>query len=65
MIGNPGDREAAANAMFEAAGVQLHHMWYSGDDEVICAVEGTAVAGSVASMVVLASGGFPPSNREN
>ena len=57
MMANPGDREAAANAMFEAAGIKLHHMWYSGDGEVICVVEGTAVAGSVASMVVMASGG--------
>jgi uncharacterized protein with GYD domain len=58
MIANPTDREAAGRVMFEAAGIKLHHMWYSGDGEVICVVEGTAVAGSTASMVVLASGGF-------
>jgi len=58
MIANPSDREAAGRAMFEAAGIKLHHMWYSGDGEIICVVEGNAVAGATASMVVLASGGF-------
>jgi hypothetical protein len=38
--------------------LELHHMWYSGNGEVICVVEGNAVAGSVAGMVVMASGGF-------
>ena len=58
MIANPSDREAAGRAMFEAAGIKLHHMWYSGNGEVICVVEGNAVAGSTAGMVVMASGGF-------
>ena len=58
MIANPSDREAAGRAMFEAAGIKLHHMWYSGNGEVICVVEGHAVAGSTAGMVVMASGGF-------
>ena len=58
MIANPSDREAAGRAMFEAAGIKLHHMWYSGNGEVICVVEGSAVAGSTAGMVVMASGGF-------
>lgn len=58
MIANPSDREAAGRAMFEAAGMKLHHMWYSGDGAVICIVEGNEVAGSAVTMVVLASGGF-------
>jgi uncharacterized protein with GYD domain len=58
MIANPSDREAAGRAMFEAAGIKLHHMWYSGNGEVICIVEGNAVAGSTAGMVTMASGGF-------
>ena len=58
MIANPSDREAAGRAMIEAAGIKLHHMWYSGNGEVICIVEGDAVAGSTVGMVVMASGGF-------
>ena len=58
MVASPSDREAAGRAMFEAAGIELHHMWYSGNGEVICVVEGNAVAGSLAGMVVMASGGF-------
>jgi len=44
--------------MFEAAGIKLHHMRHSGNGGVICVVEGDAVAGPVAGMVVMASGGF-------
>ena len=58
MIANPSDREAAGRAMFEAAGIKLHHMWYSGNGEVICIVEGDAVAGSAAVMVIMATGRF-------
>ncbi len=58
MVASPSDREAAGRAMFEAAGVKLHHMWYSGNGDVFCVVEGTAVAGSTVGMVVMASGGF-------
>ncbi|WP_373187767.1 GYD domain-containing protein [Halopseudomonas sp.] len=58
MISQPADRESAAKAMFDAAGIKLHHMWYSGNGEVICVVEGDAVSGATAGMVVMASGGF-------
>lgn len=58
MTAKPEDREVAAKAMFAAANIKLHHMWYSANGEVICVVEGTAVAGAAVSMVVLASGSF-------
>jgi len=44
--------------MFGAAGMKLQNMWYSGNGEVICIVEGTSVAGAAVGMVVLASGAF-------
>ena len=58
MTAKPEDRETAAKAMFAAAGMKLHNMWYSGNGEVVCILEGTAVAGAAIGMVVLASGGF-------
>ena len=58
MAAKPDDREAAAKALFGAAGMTLQNMWYSGNGEVICILEGTAVAGATVGMVVLASGGF-------
>lgn len=58
MIANPSDREAAGRALYEAAGVKLHHMWYSSNGEVIVIVEGDPVERSMAGMVVMASGGF-------
>ena len=58
LIANPGDRKAAGKTMFEAAGLKLHHMWYSGNGEVIAVVEGNAVAGATVVMVVMASGAF-------
>ena len=58
MTGKPENREAAAKALFDAAGMKLHNMWYSGNGEVICILEGSAVAGATVGMVVLASGGF-------
>ena len=36
MTGKPENREAAAKALFDAAGMKLHNMWYSGNGEVIC-----------------------------
>ena len=41
--------------MFDAADIKLHHMWYSGNGEVICVVEGNAVSGATVGMVVMAS----------
>jgi len=58
MLSKPENREGAAKAMFDAAGIKLQHMWYSGNGEVICVVDGNAVAGATVSMVVLASGAF-------
>ena len=58
MIAKPENRENAARAMFDAAGIKLHHMWYSGSGEVVCVVEGNAVSGATVGMVVMASGGF-------
>lgn len=58
MIANPSDREAAGRVMFEAAGVKLHHMWFSTNGEVITIAEGDPVARSTIGMVVMASGGF-------
>ncbi|HEX9867060.1 MAG TPA: hypothetical protein VGC99_00455 [Candidatus Tectomicrobia bacterium] len=58
MIGKPEDREGIAKAMFDAAGMKLHHIWYSGNGEVICVLEGNAVSGATVGMVVMASGAF-------
>jgi len=58
MLANPGDRSSAAKAMFEAAGIKLHHIWMTGPGEVITIVEGNAVSGTAVSMVVMASGAF-------
>ena len=57
MIANPSDREAVGRAILEAAGVKVHHMWYSGD-QTVSIVEGDAVAGSAAVMVIMATGRF-------
>ena len=45
MTAKPEDREVAAKAMFGAAGMKLHNLWYAANGEVICILEGTAVAG--------------------
>ena len=58
MIVKPESRENAARAMFDAAGIKLQHMWYTGSGEVVCVVEGYAVSGATVGMVVMASGGF-------
>lgn len=58
MTAKPDDREAAAKALFGAAGMKLHNIWYSTNGEVICILEGTAVAEASVGMVVMASGGF-------
>jgi len=58
MMAKPEDREVAAKAMFGAAGMKLHNMWYSGNGDVVCILEGTLVSGAAVSMVVLASGAF-------
>lgn len=58
MSAKPEDREVAAKAMFGAAGMKLHNIWYSANGDVICILEGTAVAGASVGMVVLASGAF-------
>jgi uncharacterized protein with GYD domain len=58
MISQPEDREGIAKAMFDAAGMKLHHIWYSGNGEVICVLEGSAVSGATVGMVVMASGAF-------
>ncbi len=58
MIAQPADRMGPAKAMFDAAGIKLHHIWYSGDGDVIAVVEGSAVSGATVSMVVMASGAF-------
>ena len=57
-VAKPAYREAAGRAMFEAAGVKLHDMWYSGNGDVICVVQADAVSASMVGMVVMASGGF-------
>ncbi len=46
MTAKPEDREVAAKAMFGAAGMKLHNLWYAANGEVICILEGTAVAGA-------------------
>jgi uncharacterized protein with GYD domain len=58
MIANPAERASIARSMFEAASMKMHHIWMSADNEVICIVEGDAVAGTAVSMVVMASGAF-------
>ena len=58
MIANPSERASVAKGMFEAADMKLHHIWMSGNEEVVCIVEGSAVAGTAVSMVVMASGAF-------
>jgi hypothetical protein len=58
MIANPAERASIARGMFEAAEMKLHHIWMSANNEVICVVEGDAVAGTAVSMVVMASGAF-------
>jgi uncharacterized protein with GYD domain len=58
MLAKPEDREPAAKAMFDAAGVKLNHMWYCPNGEIVCIIEANGVAASAVSMVVLASGAF-------
>ncbi len=59
MIANPAERASVAKAMFEAAGMKLHHIWMAGSTgEVVTIVEGSAVSGAAVGMVVMASGTF-------
>ena len=58
MINHPSERASIARSMFESADMKLHHIWMSSDNEVICIVEGDAVAGAAVSMTVMASGAF-------
>jgi uncharacterized protein with GYD domain len=58
MIAHPAERASVARSLFEGADMKLHHIWMSGDNEVICVVEGDAVAGTAVSMTVMASGVF-------
>jgi len=44
--------------MFEAAGIKMHHIWMTGNGDVVTVVEGNAVSGAAVSMVVMASGAF-------
>lgn len=58
MISKPENREAAARVMFDAAGVKLHQLWYSGAGDVIGVAEGSAVSGAAIGMVLMSSGTF-------
>lgn len=59
MIAKPENREGMARALFEAAGMKLQHIWFSPTTyEIVVIGEGTATAGTTATMVVMASGGF-------
>jgi uncharacterized protein with GYD domain len=63
MLAKPENREGMARAPFEAAGMKLQHIWFSSSTcEIVAIGEGTAVAGTTASMVVMASGGFADVN---
>ena len=56
MLTRPGDREAPGRQLFEAAGMKLHHMWYSAKGEIVCIAEGETVNGATVAMVVTANG---------
>ena len=58
MMASPSDRSAASRAIFESAGMKLHHMWLSSNGEAVCVVEGDAVSGAAVGMVVMGSGAF-------
>jgi uncharacterized protein with GYD domain len=64
MVARPGDREGPARVLFEAAGLKLQHMWYSGQGEIVCIAEGNAVNGATVAMVVMASGGLCDASME-
>lgn len=56
MLARPGDREGPGRQLFEAAGMKLLHMWYSGKGDIVCIAEGNAVNAATVAMVVIASG---------
>ena len=58
LLAKPVNREPAAKAMFDAAGVKLQHMWYSPNGEIICVLEGDVISAATITMVVMASGAF-------
>ncbi len=58
MLAKPGDREGPAKELFGASGMKLHHIWYSGNGEVVCIGEGDAASAATIGMVVMASGAF-------
>lgn len=58
MVANPGNRESAAKAIYSAAGLKLHHLWYTTNGDVIAVAEGNVLAGATLGMAVLASGSF-------
>lgn len=58
MLASPADREGPGRQLFEAAGMKLHNIWYTGDGQVVCIAEGDAVQGASVAMVVMASGGL-------
>jgi uncharacterized protein with GYD domain len=57
MIAKPEDRSPPVEALFEAAGMKLLHIWFSPSTfEMIMIVEGDVLAGTTAEIVVMASG---------
>jgi uncharacterized protein with GYD domain len=58
LLARPADREGPAHELFEAAGMKLHHIWYSAQGEIVCVAEGGAVNGASVAMVITASGGL-------
>lgn len=64
MVARPGDREGPGRQLFEAAGMKLLHMWYSGKGEIVCVAEGSAVNAATVGMVVMASGSLFNSTME-
>ncbi len=55
LLANPGDRLTALKPIYEAAGVKLLHLWFSGS-EVISIVEGSVTAGTSIVVAIMASG---------
>lgn len=64
LLARPGDREAPARELFEAAGLELQHIWYSGNGEIVCIAEGEAVNSASVAMVVMASGSLCNASME-
>lgn len=59
MLANPINRESAAKALYHAAGMTLHHLWYTAvKGEVIAVVEGSELSGAAVGMVGMGSGAF-------